>query len=183
MELKVYRETALPGQLEPASIYIIAPPDKADYAEIYITDKTGTKTRRLLNDRDIQTLIAQSLSASGQMSVVANIAERDRISDPKGEVYVIDASGDSSVKSGGARYLYHSGQWLKTAETESMDLVFSWDNLQDKPTSTPTKIDAAVRDSHTHANKTHLDKIGEDESGNLTYNNQPVATAWKSLGW
>lgn len=182
-EFKVFRETALPSEMEAFAIYLIAPPDKPDYVEMYVTDRTGGKARRALNERDIQTLIAQTLSAAGQMSVVANITERDRIREPKGEVYVIDASGDSTVKSGGARYLYHSSQWIKTAEAESMDLNLSWDALEGKPNSTANQIDNAVQKAHEHDNKTQLDKIGEDESGNLLYGGQAVKTKWSSTGW
>lgn len=179
---KIYRETALPSPLQAYAVYLVAPPGKADYVEMYVTDATGGKARRIINETDVQAMIATSLSASGQMSVVDNIAARDRIVEPKGEVYVIDATGDSTVKSGGARYLRHNGQWIKTAETESMDLALTWAALQDKPAGSTAEIDDAVNKRHAHANKTQLDKIGED-GGQLTYNGKAVTTAWASTGW
>lgn len=183
IKLTISKETALPSPLQANTIYLVAPPENPDYVEVYVTDKTGSKARRHINEADVKALIATSLSAVGQMTVVDNIAARDRISEPKGEVYVIDASADSTVQSGGARYLYHDGGWIKTAEAESMDLALNWSALQGKPSSTPQQIDQAVGKMHEHANQTQLDKIGEDGEGNLQYGGKPVATAWANVGW
>lgn len=180
---KIFRETALPSPLQAYAIYLVAPPGEADYVEMYVTDATGSKARRIVNDKDIKAMIAESLAAAGQLAVVEDIAARDRIAEPKGEVYVVNAAADPSVSKGGARYLYHNSQWLKIAETESMDLVLTWGGMQGKPASSTADIDDAVTKRHTHANKTQLDKIGEDGSGNLTYGGSAVATAWASTGW
>ena len=180
---KIYRETALPSPLQAAAVYLIAPPGKPDYVEMYVTNNDGSAARRIINEADVQAMIAAAVAAAGQLAVVADIHARDSIPSPKGEVYVIDAAADGTVASGGARYLYHNGQWIKTAETESMDLALAWAALQDKPSSPVASIDDAVAKRHTHANKTQLDKIGEDGAGNLTYGGQPVKTAWDSTGW
>lgn len=183
--LKIYRETALPSTLEPYAIYLIAPTDKPDYVEMYVTNNDGSKAKRHFNETDVKTMIAQVIAAGSQLAVVDNIAERDKIESPKqgNEVYVIDATGDSSVTSGGARYLRNNNTWLKIAETESMDLQLNWNNIQGKPDSTAAQIDSAVSQAHTHANKTQLDKIGEDGQGNLTYGGNAVKTEWQSTGW
>lgn len=181
-KLQIFRETALPSPLQGYAIYLIAPPTKPDYVEMYVTDATGSKARRVFDEDAIKALIASSLSAAGQMAVVQDINARDSLPNPKGEVYVIDATGDGTVKSGGARYLRHNSQWIKTAETESMDLAVTWAALQDKPASSTAEIDDAVAKRHQHANKTQLDKIGEDD-GQLTYNGKAVTTAWASTGW
>jgi len=44
----------------------------------------------------------------------------------------------------------------------------AWANINDKPTSSVADIDAAVT-AATHANRTQLDKIGENASNKLTY--------------
>lgn len=182
--LKIYKETALPSQLESNAIYLIAPTDKPQYVEMYVTSKTG-EAKRHFNEQDAITLINQRLASAGQLVVVDDISKRDELSSKSSglEVYVKDASGDDTVNSGGARYLWDGENWIKTAETESMDLVLNWDSLQGKPTSTPTQIDQAVQATHTHTNKTQLDKISEDESGNFTYGGKPVTTHWNNAGW
>lgn len=99
-------------------------------------------------------------------------------------VMVTDASEDPTVESGWAIYrrltnatdLTDLGSWQKIAEKESLDVVVSWDNLKDKPTSTVSAIDAAVTNSHTHANKAVLDKLSEQD-GVLCYDGLPVAMA------
>lgn len=99
-------------------------------------------------------------------------------------VMVTDASEDPTVESGWAIYrrltnatdLTNLASWQKIAEKESLDVVVSWDNLKDKPTSTVSAIDAAVTNSHTHANKAVLDKLSEQD-GVLCYDGLPVAMA------
>lgn len=99
-------------------------------------------------------------------------------------VMVTDASEDPTVESGWAIYrrltnatdLTDLASWQKIAEKESLDVVVSWENLKDKPTSTVSAIDAAVTNSHTHANKAVLDKLSEQD-GVLCYNGLPVAMA------
>ena len=99
-------------------------------------------------------------------------------------VMVTDASEDPTVESGWAIYrrltnatdLTDLASWQKIAEKESLDVVVSWDNLKDKPTSTVSAIDAAVTNSHTHANKAVLDKLSEQD-GVLCYDGLPVAMA------
>lgn len=99
-------------------------------------------------------------------------------------VMVTDASEDPTVESGWAIYrrltnatdLTDLASWQKIAEKESLDVVVSWDNLKDKPTSTVSAIDAAVTNSHTHANKAVLDKLSEQD-GILCYDGLPVAMA------
>ena len=99
--------------------------------------------------------------------------------------YVKDATADSTVTNGGASYLYDKSTytWVKVNEYESMDLVLDWSKIENKPTSSVQAIDAAVANSHTHPNKTQLDKIGEDASGNFTYNGAAVNTQWTITDW
>lgn len=182
--LKFYKETALPTTLVPHAVYYIAPTEKPNYVEVYVTDAVG-KARRQITDTDVAGMIAAQMQGVGHMTVVDTIAARDNIKNPLvgSEVFVLDASADTTVSKGGARYLRQNNSWTKIAEMESMDLVLSWQTLTGKPTSAPSDIDAAVATSHTHINKTQLDKIGQDSDGNMTYGGAPVATAWKSTGW
>ena len=187
-DVKIFRETALPGTLQPYAIYLIAPPGFPDLVEMVVTDATGTTNRRVINKADIQAMIDASVAAAGAASAVftADIAARDALA-PASNVfaYVSDATGDATVVSGGATYLYNTGNgtWTKISEWESMDLVVQWASIQGRPTSLAADIDDAVAKRHTHANKTQLDKIDEDVNGNLIYGGTRPKIAWDSTGW
>lgn len=182
---KIFRETTLPGTLQPYAMYVVAPASKPDYIELYVTNAAGTATRRLLTQADIQGLIDASLTAISQIQIVANIAARDALAPTTTlYVYVQDATGDATVASGGATYLYNvaGAAWVKISEAESMDVSLNWADLVGRPSSAVADIDDAVAKRHTHANKTELDKIGE-AGGELTYNGAQVKTEWGSTGW
>ena len=181
--INFYRETALPGTPQPYSVYFIAPAARPDYTEVYVTDAAGTANRRIINQVDIQAMIDSAISAAGGVTVVADIAARDALSPATGTyVLVEDASSDGTVSSGGATYYWNGSAWIKSTETESMDLVLSWANLTGKPTSSVADIDDAVTKKHAHANATELDKIGET-GGEFTYDGSPVHVDWDSTGW
>lgn len=184
--IKFFRETAVPSDIAPYAVYFVAPPDKADYVEVYVSNADGTKMRRAINERDVQALINAALASSSNIQVVDNIGERDAfVPDVTTWVYVKDASADPTVQTGGATYLWDARgkAWVKTSEAESLDVQLTWAAIQGAPNSSPTQIDRAVAQAHTHANNTQLDKINEDTDGNLTYGGKPVATAWSTTGW
>jgi hypothetical protein len=186
---RIFRETALPGTLQPYAMYVVAPASKPNYVEIYVTNSTGSAARRILTDTDIQGMIDASISGlggGGGLSVVANIAERNALNPTSNLlVLVLDATGDNTVASGAATYVYRlaSTSWIKISEAESLEAVTSWANIQGRPSSSASAIDATVANSHTHANKTQLDKIGENGDGFFTYNNNLPVIAWNSIGW
>ena len=104
--------------------------------------------------------------------VVANIDERDALSPIETTmVLVADASGDETVTTGGATYVYNPATltWTKIGKIESMDLVLSWSNITGRPNSSVADIDDAVQKKHSHSNINELNKIGQDVEGNLTY--------------
>jgi hypothetical protein len=190
--LRIFRETVLPdpGDLLPYSIYLIAPAGTDDYVEMYVTNATiagqAPYARRIINQDDIATLIDTKIQAARELVIVADIAARDALNPTFSQfVFVVDASDDATVAAGGATYLYNTSSetWIKISEAESMDVVLQWENITGGPTSTPAEIDAAVANSHTHANKTELDKIGEDANGNLTYSGKLPLTGWSSTTW
>ncbi|MGE4532092.1 hypothetical protein [Halomonas sp.] len=184
--LKLYRETALPGTLEANSMYFVAPAGSPDYVELYVTGNTAGAVRRIIKEDDVQALIDASLAGFGEIEVVADIAARDALTlTSNAQVLVLDASADTTVDSGAATYVYRSSDssWTKISEAESLDLALTWAALDGKPSSAVADIDDAVTKRHTHANKTELDKIGEDGSGNLTYNGSLPATGWESANW
>jgi len=183
--LKMFKETALPAVLTPHAIYLIAPAAQPQYVEMYVTDAAG-QAKRIINQPDVQALITTALAEARELRIVADIAARNALNPQTAlHVYVKNATGDPTVKSGGATYLYDvaAAQWVKVSEAESLDVVLSWSSIEGRPGSTPAQIDAAVQATHTHANKTQLDKVGEDGAGNLTYGGQYPRPAWDSTGW
>ena len=143
----------------------------------------------MLTDTDIQALIYASISGlAGEMPIVADIAARNALSPTKNtQVLVLDATGDSTVASGAATYIYRfsTTSWIKLSEAESLDLILQWTNIQGRPTSSPSAIDTAVSNSHTHnGNLTQLNKIGENVDALFTYNNALPKIGWEgTIAW
>ena len=187
-EFKTHRVTELPAVLEAYAVYFVAPAGTTDYVEIYVTSSDGTSARRVINEQDVNTLVEQKLAGTDEIYVVDTIADRLTVDTDKSRyVYVVDASDDSTVTSGGASYLYNTvtDDWVKISESESMDLVLNWNSIIGGPTSTPAQIDEAVAAKHTHVNKNALDKVGEDVEGNFTYGGVAVGgtTKWATTNW
>lgn len=101
-------------------------------------------------------------------------------------VMVMNATGDSSVKSGWAIYRRKTGtqtlntldSWQKIAEAESIDVVLRWDNIVGRPNSAVAAIDDAVAKKHQHANKAVLDLLtnsGTNEAPVLSFKGKPLA--------
>lgn len=167
----VHKVTAVPGSLAANAIYIVTD-SNGDFAELYAVNSSGTATRRLPTRTDIETWIATAISGASSSVIVADIAARDALSPTAITIaYVLDASADGTVTSGGATYIFNTSgsTWTKIAEFESMDMVVNWADIVGAPVSSPAAIDAAVTASHTHANKTQLDLISE-AGGEFQYN-------------
>lgn len=182
---KIYRETALPGTPVNDSLYVVAPAGTPNYFELYVVNSTGS-VRRIPTEADITSKINAALGAANELTVVADITARNALSPTRVmQVMVIDATADTSVVSGAATYLYDLANttWIKVSEAESLDVVLNWSSIVGKPTSTAAAIDAAVSASHSHTNKSSLDKIGESAGGKLTYNGAEISTDWASTGW
>jgi hypothetical protein len=184
---KVFKETALPATLVPHAVYFIAPAAHSDLLEIYVTNAdVSTPHRHVLNRTEVQAMIDASIAAANELSIVADIGARDELTPDRAQyVYVVDATDDATVGSGGATYLWNpaTSAWIKTSEAESLDVSVTWASITGKPTSTPAQIDAAVAASHSHSNKAQLDLIGQDAEGNMTFDGALPATAWASTGW
>lgn len=184
--LQQFKVTSLPGTLVANAIYYVSVASNPALVEVYVTNSTGTAARHVLSESDVASMIAAATTGGNQLTIVSDIAARDALLPLTSAkwVYVIDATGDTTVTAGGATYLYNPGttNWVKASEAESLDLVLSWANLTGKPTSTPAAIDAAVTASHTHANATQLAKVGE-AGGNFTYDNALPVSRWEAAAW
>ncbi len=183
---QVFKETTLPGTLQANSIYLVAPAAKPDYVEMYVTGSSASTVKRIINDVDVQDMIDTSVASQTQLEVVADITARNALTPTRNmTVLVLNATGDATVASGAATYVYRlsTTSWTKISEAESMDLSITWASITGKPTSAVVDIDDAVTKRHTHANLTQLNKIGEDGNSNLTYNGALPKTAWQSTNW
>lgn len=143
--------------------------DNTSDADKPISTATQTALNKKADLVDGVVPLSQLPSQVKEMRVVDNITARDAITDKFANlrVYVKDATADSTVQSGGADYLYDGTTWIKTGETESLDLVLNWDNVGGKPSNytpsahasthftggsdaiSPSDIGAATAD-HTH---------------------------------
>lgn len=183
---KIHKVTALPGVMEAHSFYFVAPPGRPDYTELYVTGASASTVKRLINEADVQALIDASIAAMSQMEVVADIAARNALNPSTNiVVLVLDATGDATVAAGAATYVYRlsNTSWVKISEAESLDIQLTWAAISGRPTSSPAQIDAAVTNSHTHANLTQLALIGQDGAGELTYNGNNVRARLDTGDW
>ena len=124
--------------------------------------------------------VANVPNSAKEVRVLNNIAERDGIpSDQKFEglsVLIKDASADDTVTAGAAYYVWDGTAWVKTGETESMDVVLDWTGIEGRPTSTPQDIDAAVGKAHQHTNQAILNKItGDENQEKMLFNGKEIA--------
>lgn len=184
--IKISKETAVPtgGGIEANTIYMVS--IDTNIMEIYMSNTAGDSLKRILNETDIQALIDASVSGISGVEVLDDITARDALTPTTNlEVFVLDASDDATVSSGGANYIYRLSDttWYKQSEAESMDLVINWSSIVGAPTSTPNQIDQAVTNSHIHTNKTQLDLIGQDVDGDITYNGSKVANEYTTTAW
>ena len=179
----VSKVAALPGTLAPSTLYFVSDAVNADLMKVYLSDSTGATVRHLPTKQEIDIAIAAAVSASNGMVRVATITARDALT-PSGNMLVLvtDATGDATVASGAASYFWDGAVWTKVTEFESLDVVQTWANLQNKPTSTVAAIDAAVAASHSHTNKAVLDLLS-DNAGALEYKGAPIATSYTTEAW
>lgn len=183
---RVHKVTALPGTLEPNSIYFVAPAARPDYTEVYMTGASASTVKRIVNTVDVQAMIDAAVSGLGGLAIVDDIAARNALNPTSNAmVVVLDASADPTVNSGSALYAYRlsNTSWIKLSEYESLDLTLAWTSISGRPSSTPGQIDAAVANSHTHANLTQLNLIDQDGDGHMTYNGAPPKISWDTNAW
>lgn len=185
-QLRISRVLALPaaGQLTPSTMYIVQGPGATE-AQVYFTNNDASAVRHVPTLAEIDQKIQTAIDAFSDMQVVADIAARNALTLTRTSlVLVLDATGDPTVHTGSALYVYDFAHttWYKVSEYESLDLTLTWDAIQGKPTSTPAQIDDAVSKAHTHANKTVLDDL-TDVNGQLAYKGAPVANVLDAAEW
>ena len=188
---KIFKETALPAELQANSLYLVAA-TAASFVEIYVTDAAGTAARRSVSIGDVNTIVNAAIAANtsgdtaGGMEVVDTFAAMNAlVLEGNSFVFVIDATGDTTVAAGSASYVFvkATNTFVKVAEYESMDLALAWANISGKPNSTVEQIDTAVQQSHTHANATVLNALSVDGNGALTHDGALVGNTLSTVNW
>ena len=106
--------TALAGTYEPHTQYFVHTSGTASRPdgglEIWLSNSDGSYAFRVLNEVDVMTMMADNVSTATDTYIKSTIADRDTGTYPAGKfsyVYVMDATDDATVKSGGALYLYN----------------------------------------------------------------------------
>lgn len=170
--LKISRVLTLPNTPEANTIYLVG--KSSTELQLVVVGSSATDIRATILRSDVQSMIATAIAGLDQSNsalYAADIPARDALVLTKNSfVFVADATGDVTVKSGSAMYFGHvvsgSTTWTKVAEYESMDIDIDG------------KITAGVTAGIASAfpNKADLDKISHDGNGNMTYNGQAVGT-------
>ena len=184
----VMKVNAVPVSSEwlPNTIYYVKDLNDATLTNVYITNSDGTAIRHVINKAEIQVMIDSSLANFNQTVIVADITERNALVLTKNTpVWVLDATGDTTVASGAALYLFNvaNSTFIKLSEAESMDVTLNWASIQNKPTSAVADIDDAVARKHSHSNKATLDLLTQDAQGYLLVNGAPPVIAWDTVAW
>ena len=89
-------------------------------------------------------VLASSLKQFLRSNFIVNtISDRDDLNLSEGQaVYVIDATEDSTVGAGGAKYLYDGSGFIKESEDESFDVTIAPADISVNPVATGIEIDA-----------------------------------------
>mgnify|MGYP001627071213 CR=1 FL=1 len=184
--IKFFKVTTLPAVLEGHAVYYVAPVSKPNHVEMYVTNADASAVRRIVNIDDIQSMIDNSIRNSNAFEIVDNIAARDALNLTGNKfVLVLDASADPTVNSGAATYAWRASNntWVKISEYESMDVVLTWESIQNRPNSSVADIDSAVAQRHIHANFTQLNKISENANGDFQYSGNYPRARLEQADW
>ena len=110
-----------------------------DQVALSATYQGGSATNAQAEFEAIRTALGtinSTLAGQTKMTVVADITARDALTNMNvgDQCWVLDASDDSTVAAGAAKYIYQDSTngWVKTAEAESMDVTVYWGDVQNK---------------------------------------------------
>lgn len=186
----ISRVYVLPETLSPNTMYIVKPKG-SDRVTLTFTGNDPSDIGSILSIEDIDARIAYFVESAiesnrsvylfdtleqlhaleigfSAFATVKNIFADDPDKLPQQGSYVFDPESNIWVTlatsgGGGSGYI-------------------DWSSLINGPVSTPDEIDAAVRDSHTHENKSVLDEI-DVSNGRLTYKDVLVSQVDFSSDW
>lgn len=177
--LFIQRVNKLPDNLTPSTMYVVKS-TIGNVVEIYFTDANGTAVFHSITYEEVSRLINSAIDSFTDLLILPDILSRNKLNPVRNElVLVLDATGDPSVNNGAALYVYdyNTNTWYKVSEFESLDITLDWGNIAGRPVSLPANIDNSVSLAHTHSNRSVLDLLSADDTGNLLYDNNPVTNS------
>lgn len=185
--LRVERVNALPETKTASTLYMVKSAVEGLF-DLYVTGTNAAEVRHIISKSEISGMIASAVTDFTNIRVVADIAARNALAPTRNTLaLVLDATTDATVDLGAALYVFDNESepagWVKVSEFESLDVVLDWSAIQNRPSSSVAAIDDAVSKVHVHDNKTELDKIGQDASGNLTYNGANLQAYITTADW
>lgn len=147
------------------------------HTAVDITDFTTSVDSRITAQKGkkngLATLDANGLIPTSQIpaeykeaQVVSNIAARDTLNAFAGlHALVLDATGDNTVATGGAEYIYDGTKWVKVSELNDLDAVITWANIQNKPDFVDSLLDLSDTPSSFTNQAGKVLVVKNDESG------------------
>lgn len=181
----IVRVRELPAEPTPNTMYIIRPSD-GEFVSVVFTGFDPSDPARLMTVDDVSSVvesaIEQAATESAEVFFVDNITAMWALA-PMGNAiaYVADTSGDPTAVNAKGAYIYHREAGLWVAMPSGADEI-KWTDIVGRPNSTAAQIDAAVQASHTHSNKSVLDRIS-DVDGTLKYRGVAVGDVAVSTTW
>lgn len=181
MTQQIVRDFALPSPTEPNTLYLIAREENPSLPlSAYVTDKTNQL--RTLFSVDIVNNVVQQAVQDGVKGrplsfIVANLTERDVLQPADNAVVLVHENSYLPIDKPQGRmfyfYAHATKEWFSIAS--GSNAVVSWETISGKPASPASHIDDAVAKRHDHSNKGVLDRFGENEKGQATYNDKLLA--------
>lgn len=104
---------------------------------------------------------------------VDNVSDLPTTNNDVGNMGYVKVSAAGVTPIACATYVWDGTAWQEIDQSQ-VSLMFKWDNIQDRPTSTVLQIDDSVVNSHKHTNKDVLDKISQSASGNFVYDGNEI---------
>lgn len=139
MAIKFHRVSNSSSATESNSVYFVASQQGGQKVgkEIIVVGSDGSKVS-FASQEAINKAIEDGLKVANSVEVVQDITARDALKTSlksNTSILVKDATGDPTVKAGAALYIFlvSDKSFTKIAEYESMDLEFTWSNIQNIP--------------------------------------------------
>ena len=73
-------------------------------------------------------------------------------------------------------YMWDGNDWKQIIQTNEVTIGVEWEKIVHKPNSSTANIDKAVEKMHSHENMASLEKIGQTNDGEMTWNNKVFGT-------
>ncbi len=128
-----------------------------------------------INNGDIHVSATDKVRWDGNVSAYVVNNETEMLAITSSSLKVGDVCYIRSVEGKYLKYIWYGQTDSWKPDTTTAEIInMTWANISNKPTSSVANIDSAVSKSHEHSNLIYLNKISQDNNGNLTYNGLPA---------